>query len=152
MSDGERGGPYLQVAVLCEKVLQEATGTLSAIRIVDRVTATAQSQGAPETMPPVNISLTALIVFRSGDAKGTYAVTLQPVFPSGLKPQYISAPILLEGEDRGAHLIFDLNFQAREEGLYWFDVSIKGELVTRIPLRVLYQRVVMSQSGGTPIH
>ena len=46
MSNGERGGPWLQVAVLCEKVLQEVTGTLSAIRIVDRLTAISQDPNA----------------------------------------------------------------------------------------------------------
>ena len=152
MSDGDRGGPWLQVAVLCEKVLQEASGTLSAIRIVDRLTATAQGPEAPELMPALLVNLQALIVFRSGEAKGSYTVTLQPVLPSGLKPQSVSAPVLLEGDDRGAHLIFAMNFQAQEEGLYWFEVLLKDELVTRIPLRVVYQRISMSQSGGTPIH
>lgn len=33
-----------------------------------------------------------------------------------------------------------------EEGLYWFDIYMAEELVTRMPLRVLYQQI------GTPSH
>jgi hypothetical protein len=146
------GGPHLSVAVLCEKVLQEITGTISVIRIIDRVTVSAQGARAPETMPAFPIRLTALLLFRSGEAKGSYTVALQPVAPSGIRPQGVSAQMLLEGEDRGAQLIFDINFNATEEGVYWFDVSVNSELITRIPLRVVYQRVAMSQSGATPIH
>src|SRR5215203_5961123 len=35
-------GPYLQMAVICEKVLREEGGPLSLIRVVDRVTQTAE--------------------------------------------------------------------------------------------------------------
>ena len=152
MSNGERGGPWLQVAVLCEKVLQEATGTVSLIRIIDRVTFTAQGTKTSQAMPPFPIRITAVLLFRSGEAKGSSTVVLQPVAPSGIRPQSISAQLLFEGDERGAQLIFDVNFTATEEGVYWFDVSLDGELITRIPLRVVYQRVAMSQSGATPIH
>ena len=33
-------GPYLNAAFLCEKILEEKSGVLSAIRIIDRVTYT----------------------------------------------------------------------------------------------------------------
>jgi hypothetical protein len=32
----DAGGPYLNAALLCEKVLQERDGVLSIIRIIDR--------------------------------------------------------------------------------------------------------------------
>jgi hypothetical protein len=152
MSNGEPSGPYLAAAVLCERVLQEINGTLSAIRIVDRFMATVQGPTAPEAMPLVQVNLTALIIFKSGDAKGSYQVKLQAVSPSGFRTGEMSVPILLEGDERGAHVIFEIKFQTQEPGLYWFDVSLNEDLVTRIPLRVLYQRVLVGQSGGTPIH
>lgn len=34
--------------------------------------------------------------------------------------------------------------------MYWFDVFFKGDLLTRMPLRVVYQRLEVGQSGGTP--
>ena len=42
------GGPYLQVAAICEKVLSESDGALSLIRMVDRFTVAGQ---APEMTP-----------------------------------------------------------------------------------------------------
>lgn len=151
MSNGDKDGPYLQVAVLCEKVLQEKDGVLSAIRIVDRIVMTASGVGAPQQMPPVPISLTALLVFKSGSARGNHQVKIRPTLPSGRILQEISLPMLLEGDDRGVNLIANIGLQAREEGLYWFDIVVDDELATRIPLRIVYQRITQG-SGGTPIH
>lgn len=54
-------------------------------------------------------------------------------------------PVLFEGEERGVNIFLNLNFQPKEEeGLYWFDVLLEGTVVTRIPLRVLYQRLSQS--------
>ena len=48
-------------------------------------------------MPALVVSLQALIVFRSGEAKGSYTVTLQPVFPSGTKTAERLSPDLAGG-------------------------------------------------------
>jgi Family of unknown function (DUF6941) len=152
MSNGETNGPYLTAALLCEKVLQEKDGILSAIRIVDRIIATAQGSQPPEQMPPVPVNITALLMLKSGEARGSYTVKIQPVAPSGFKSPEVSWPIYLEGEDRGANIVLQIVFQAKEEGLYWFEVSFKDELLTRIPLRVVYQRLAIGQTGGTPVH
>ncbi len=152
MSNGETNGPYLTAALLCEKVLQEKDGILSAIRIVDRIIATAQGSQPPVQMPPVLVNITALLMLKSGEVRGSDTIKVQPVAPSGLRSPEISWPIFLEGEDRGANVILQVAFQAMEEGLYWFDVTFKDELLTRIPLRVVYQRLAIGQTGGTPIH
>jgi hypothetical protein len=53
-----------------------------------------------------------------------------------------SVPILFEGDDDGGvNVRLVLQFQAQEEGLYWFDVLLNDVLVSRMPLRVLYQVV-----------
>lgn len=66
----ESRGPFLAVAVLCEKVLEEKDGVLSAIRMVDRIVQTAIGPAAPEEMPPVPVNLTALVCFKSGGGSG----------------------------------------------------------------------------------
>ena len=152
MSNGETNGPYLTAALLCEKVLQEKDGILSAIRIVDRIIATAQGSQPPEQMPPVPVNITALLMLKSGEARGSYTVKIQPVAPSGFRSTEVSWPIFLEGEDRGANVVLQIVFQATEEGVYWFEVNLKEELLTRIPLRVVYQRLSIGQTGGTPVH
>jgi hypothetical protein len=70
------GGPYLQTAVLCEKVLQEQDGVLSLVRIVDRIISTALGPDPPEDMPPVAVNLTAVIVLKSGQAPAHRILTV----------------------------------------------------------------------------
>jgi hypothetical protein len=153
MSNGDSGGPYLCGAFICEKVLQEKDGVLSAIRIVDRIYHRAVGRDAPENMPPVTLDLKMLLIFKSGKARGRYDVEVRPILPSQRVLQAVSLPMHLEGDDdRGANLIVNLAFQATEEGLYWFEVLVNGESITRVPLRIVYQRVSMSTSGATPIH
>jgi hypothetical protein len=131
-------GPYLSAAFLCERVLQEADSVLSAIRIVDRLTQSAVGPDAPEEMPPLSMQLFALVAFKSGSARGSMQVDLRPEDPSGRQLGTFGQTVHFEGEDRGVNMIVGFNFVAEIQGLYWFDVLLQGERVTRIPLRVLY--------------
>jgi len=139
-------GPYLAMAVFCDRVLQENNGVLSLIRVVDRINVSGGG-GAPEEMPAIPLQLTAVLSFKSGFAKGKYTITLQPVTPSGkvLSPSKMQA--LFEGDDRGVNLIVNIALSVSEEGLYWFDLLVEEQLVTRMPLRILYQR---TGGGATP--
>jgi hypothetical protein len=134
-------GPHLAVAVLCEKVLKEEDGVLSLIRIFDRFTHTQTGPDAPEQMPPFTINAWLVITLKAGAARGRNSVRLVPEAPSGLTLPSAQMPVLFESEDRGVNLVFQLNFQAEMEGLYWFDVFIEDRRLTRVPLRVVYQRV-----------
>lgn len=46
-----KGGPYVQVAAFCEKVLVEQDGVVTLVRLIDRLTHQAVGPGAPEKMP-----------------------------------------------------------------------------------------------------
>jgi hypothetical protein len=133
-------GPWLSLAALCEKVIEDKEGKLSLIGILDRITITASGGGAPDRMPPTNLQITAVVSLKSGFAKGKFAVGLRPVNPSGVQAPTLTMPILLEGDDRGANVILVVNAQVTEEGLYWFDVLLEQRVISRIPLRILYQR------------
>jgi len=143
----ESSGPYLIAALLCEKVLQEKDDTISVIRIVDRLAVTVNALGSPETMQPTAVSLNALISLKSGSARGRGTVKWRVETPSGLKLPDQLLPVLFEGDDRGVNLIIDLNMVIDQEGVYWFDVILDEKLLTRIPLRILYQRI--GQGGQT---
>lgn len=140
-------GPYLAAAVLCEKVLHEQDGVISLIRVVDRVIQTAVGPEAPDDMPPMPVNLQAVIVVKSGDARGRYPIRLSVESPSGLDTgQEAVLHVLLEGEDRGVNVVANFGFIATQEGLYWIDVRFGEQdlLLTRIPLRVVYQAQRMS--------
>lgn len=136
---GERGGPYVTMAVFCEKILEEKDGLLSVIRVVDRINIAPAGPDAPAQMPPIPLQLPALLSFKSGFVRAKCQVHLRAESPSGKETTVASFPAFFEGDDRGVNLILNLVFQAEEEGLYWFSVYIEEDLVTRIPLRILYQ-------------
>lgn len=70
--------PYLQIATICERHILEADGTLTLFRIIDRFTATGQT----EDMPPVIVNFTAVVSFKSGDFRGRLELTLATLTPS----------------------------------------------------------------------
>jgi hypothetical protein len=140
----ENTGPYLTVAAICEKVLQEKDDTISIIRMIDRLAITVNALGSPETMPPTATNVTILISLKSGKARGRNTIKLRLEAPSGLKLPDQLLPVLFEGDDRGVNLILNLNLVVDQEGVYWFDVLLEEQLLTRIPLRILYQRIGQS--------
>ncbi|MBZ5569367.1 MAG: hypothetical protein LAN64_16140 [Acidobacteriia bacterium] len=128
---------YLAMAVFCEKLLREADNVLSVIRIIDRFNVV----GATPEMSPTVLPFTIVISFKSGFLRGKQAVTIRPKSPQGKDLPSMTFPMLFEGDnDRGNALAAQINFVADQEGLYWFDVHLNEELVTRMPLRVDYQQ------------
>ena len=154
MTDAKRlpvesgGGPHLSAAFFCEKVIEDKEGVLSAIRIVDRIIHSAIGAGTPEAMPPVPVALTLLIGLKSDAARGRHELAVTAEQPSGMRHRVAEAlTVLLEGEERGANLILNLQWVAQQEGLYWFDIELNGRTLTRVPLRVVYQR---QETGQAP--
>lgn len=137
----ENKGPYLVAAILCEKILQEQDGTISIIRMIDRLAITVSALISPETMPPTPITLQALISLKSGSAKGRETIVVRTETPSGLTLPDQLFPVLFEGDDRGVNIIITLNIIVGQEGVYWFEVRLDKQFLTRIPLRILYQRI-----------
>lgn len=132
-------GPYLSMAVICEKVLNEQDGVLSLIRIIDRVTVGASGPDVPDEMPPAPLNFTVVVSLKSGAARGRHKLVLRPEDPSGHQMNALEVPIHFEGEDRGANIIINFAITAEQEGLYWIDVLFSDAVLTRMPLRVIYQ-------------
>jgi hypothetical protein len=141
-------GPFLATAVACEKVLQEQDGVLSIIRVIDRVFHSKSGPDVPSEMEPFAYNFVLLITLKAGEARGRYTVTIRPEAPSGEQQQANSIPVLLEGEERGANLIVNMAFSFTMEGLWWFDVLFEDRLLTRVPLRIVYQPTRVA--GGPP--
>lgn len=139
-------GPFLQTALLCQKVLTEEDGVFSAIRIVDRFTTHAAGPDVPDEMPPGIIDLTALVIVKAGDARGRFGIRLRPQRPSGQQMDAMDFPIRFDGApDQGQALVLPMQMQMDEEGLYWIDVFLvdrsgqKEDLLTRMPITIRYQ-------------
>lgn len=130
------GGPHLTAALICERVLNEQDGVSSVIRMIDRVFFAADEDGEPID-PKYPFML--FVNFKSGSARGSYTIGIEMEKPSGERLPLLTAPVLLEGEERGVNLILQVMFEPDQQGLYWYDVLFQGNRVTRIPLRVVYQ-------------
>jgi len=141
------GGPYLQTALLCEKALQETDGVISLIRVVDRWTVS----GPTEDMPHTAIQATMVLMFKSGIHRGPGRLTITPRTPSDARLPAMELPVLFEGdEDRGINVVIPMAFPVQESGVYWFAVALDGQVVSHIPLRVIYHRVAPMQMPPNP--
>lgn len=143
MSDEMPSGPFLNAALLCEKVLQEKDGVNSIIRIVTQI----NIAGPHEELPPTPIQLVAYLAFTAGFAEGKYHIRLTPHAPSGKDMAGAEIPAYFEGKDRGINIVVTLGLVVKEEGTFWIKVYLEDALVTQIPLRILYQRI----GTGTPV-
>jgi hypothetical protein len=146
------GGPFLQMAVFCEKALQEKDGVMSAIRIVDRFTLTASSEVPPGSMPTMNLGINLIIAFKSGDIKGKMELRVRPVSPSGQEMPGFVGPLFFEGGDHGSSIVIQYGLSAKEEGIYWFDIMLNNKFVTKIPLRIIYAKATESKILTPPVH
>jgi hypothetical protein len=146
------GGPFLNMAVFCEKVLQEKDGVLSAIRIVDRFTHSTSFDGAPDIMPPFNIGVSIVIGFKSGDTKGKWELKVKPFAPSGQELVGFTGPVFFTGEEQGATVVIQYGLMAKEEGVYWFDIMLNEKLFTRMPLRIIYEKTLVTSTTSPPAH
>jgi len=137
-------GPYLQLATFCERVLHEADGVISLIRIVDVINHVENRPDAPPEMPAIRFPLTLVLCLKSGTALGRHDISITPEKPSGETLETVTTSIRLEGEARGANIISRIDIPYEMEGLYWFHVRYDGELLTKIPLELRYSRTVTS--------
>ena len=63
----ERYRPWVQLAAFCQTAIQENNGTLSIIRMLDRITVPAQLASAQA----VTIPITMVVIFKSGFMRGS---------------------------------------------------------------------------------
>jgi hypothetical protein len=134
-------GLYLNAAVICEKILREQDGVISAIRIIDRVT---HAVAGPDVMEPFPYRLALVLNFKSGEALGNYQISIQPIKPdTNEKLPAASYTVKFEAPaDRGVGIAADMEIVFDVPGLWWFDIYLSGQgkvrRVTRIPFRIIY--------------
>ncbi len=95
-------------------------------------------------MPPFPYTLQLVLMMKAGKARGRYDLRITPEKPDGSTDNSQIFTVHFEGEERGANLILAFNLMFEMEGLYWFNVYIGDEKLTALPLRIKYQRNVIS--------
>lgn len=137
MAEPGISGPYVQLATFCDMVVEDKSGALCVIRMIDRVTVS----GSTPDMEKSLVRSTLAISLKAGFMAGKARLRIQPISPSGMEMAAWEFPVLFEGQERGVQVVLALNLLLPEEGLYWFEISVDGQILTRVPLRLLYQQV-----------
>ena len=134
-------GPHLSAAFFCEKMLKEADGVATFIRMVD-ILMVPKPEAAPlgPDGKPIHVAteITAIVVLKSGNAKGESSIKLVANFPSGDALELFKTNVVLVGDEKGVNIYAQIPVPITEEGLYWYDVVVDGETITRMPLRIKY--------------
>ena len=127
--------PFVALACICEKALQEKDGVLSLIRVIDTVNV---RPGTPAGIKPA-IEYVAVISLKSGDIFGSFdKLQIAMRAPNG-KVKRISKhtiPTMFNGGAHGVNVQIKLTIVVEEFGLFWFDVVWGDEVLTSIPLDV----------------
>lgn len=141
-------GPYVQAACFCEYVVEDKRGVFSLMGLIDRLEQTQEGPQPPKDMPPMVFRTTLALLLKSGEARGRSDLKIVPELPSGETGEPLNASIQFEGDERGANVIADLEYRFELEGLYWFKVYLDDSLVTALPFRVVYNRIVSAPRYG----
>jgi hypothetical protein len=80
---------------------------------------------------------------KSGQARGSVTVSIQPELPSGLRMDRLTFTPYFEGGNRGCNIVSRMGLTLKEAGVYWFRVYIGDTLATQVPLEVIYSRTVI---------
>jgi len=135
-------GPYIAIAAFCENVIEDKSGVLSLIRIVDRLLITAQGPNTPEEMQPFPINWLLVISMRAGEVHGSRSIKIEPEEPSGLKLPPLVLSAHFEGANRSTNLITRVNIPLKMPGVYWFRIYVDEMFITQVPIEVIYTRIV----------
>jgi hypothetical protein len=134
--------------MFCERILTERDGVKSMIRMIDQVTHTVIGPDSPDALEGFNYALWLFVSLKAGSAQGRSDYTIRMEAPSGLQTVTARGSANFPGApNQGVDLQANMRLQFDQEGIYWFDFELDGRVLTRMPLQVIYQRIM---PGTTP--
>lgn len=131
------GGPFLTMATICERVLQEKDGVQSLVRIFDKLMLTPmQGEVPPDAKTAVQCTL--VVQLRSGDFVGTKTLRIRPLNRPEQEREF---QVVFGGNESGPLVVVELVLAVpvAEPELWWFDISLDGQTISRVPLRIEFQ-------------
>lgn len=139
------GGPFLAAAFFCESMMEDSSGKVSAIGILDTVTIYI-AHDAPKNVPsedtPLPLTQSLLVFFRGGDSPGKHQLRLVLTRPDGKRGKPTDREVeLSKSLQGGINVRTHMAMSITMTGVYWLDVILDGKLYTRVPLKVAVQRV-----------
>lgn len=139
--------PYLAAAVICEKTLQEADKVVTVMRIIDTIGVDApefdvakkkslkEGKGLMMTMP-----LTLYLCFRRGNTVDDLPFQINYVDPNKkVHKRAVFGTLHFKGDfsqGYGINIFVPLHIAWERPGLYWYEIEVAGNVITRVPLIV----------------
>jgi hypothetical protein len=138
-------GPYVRIATICERWIEEKSGVMSLIGIIDRFTRTAVGTEVPAEMEPFPLKINLVLLLDAGSVRGSHEITVKVEAPSGINKPLLTTTMHFEGPGTSLSLVLPGELTLSSPGLYWFHVLFEQRLLTKVPMQIRYERVV---SGG----
>lgn len=129
-------GPFVEAALFCERVLEQADDNVSLINVSSKIKALEGSVG--EDGPTRVIDTILFLSLRSGDVAGTQSLRVTPEGPPGKLPP-VELSVAFEGGLSGVQVQLAITLPVEEVGVYWFGVSCGDMELTRVPLAVAFE-------------
>jgi len=133
-------GPYVAVAVFCQRVDLQPDGSADLIGIVDGVALTPQN---PVDAPTLVLSLRAVIGLRAGEVRGLKTIGIRGWYPSGAEGLTAQRPVQFSDARPAVTMNVPLELELPETGVYRFDITCDDTLLTVMTLAV-------EQAPGAP--
>jgi len=131
--------PNVFVTAICENVLEEKDGVLSAIRFIDRVQGSLPSDVPDEVVIPVKVAI--LVMMWAGDARGKRLLSLSITNPKGeTVPAGPPVTLVFTEEYQGGNTIMRIVAGLTASGRYMFNVMLDDEIISRLPLEMTLTR------------
>jgi hypothetical protein len=140
MSEQRAGGPYLLMAVLCQRADQDQYGSFNIINVLEQLVVGSDDPGAPVEFPGFRLESQLVVSLASGDRRGPGVVTIQPTDPLLNQLEPVSQEVMFSGEDHRVTIVSNVSLDVEHTGVYWFNVLLDDEPITWIPLRIGYHR------------
>jgi hypothetical protein len=97
------------------------------------------SDSDPLGLRPVAVlPLRLVVTLRSEDDWGTHRVEITGRYPGGKAGPATGMQVELSSQRPSATINVPIELEVHEPGRYRFDVSVDGELLTMVPLRVVF--------------
>jgi hypothetical protein len=133
-------GPYLLMAVLCQRADQDQYGSFNVINILEQLIVGSDDPNAPEEFPGFRLEAQLVVSLASGNKRGDAEITIEPTDPKLNRLQPVSQGVRFSGEDHRVTIVSNVSLDVEHTGVYWFNVLLDGESISWIPLRIGYQR------------
>jgi hypothetical protein len=126
-------GPFVAMAVFCQRVDLQADGSADVIGIVDGVSVSPQE---PQDAPALVLSVRAVIALRAGSARGARTVGIRGTYPSGAEGLHAHRVVQFTDQRPAITLNLPMELELPETGTYRFDITCDDALLTVMTLAV----------------